>query len=162
MLFRSKVRLPDFVVPAGKTDVQALIELCTSAMKKLGLDKNKEYIERLKEELSVIKDRGFAKYFLTMKAIADKAVENQLVGAGRGSAAGSLVSYLLNITQIDPIKYGLLFSRFLQKNAKDYPDIDYDTSDPMALKQMLIDEWGQDSVVPISNWNIPTLLYLLL
>ena len=149
----SKVRLPDFVVPAGKTDVQALIELCTSAMKKLGLDKNKEYIERLKEELSVIKDRGFAKYFLTMKAIADKAVENQLVGAGRGSAAGSLVSYLLNITQIDPIKYGLLFSRFLQKNAKDYPDIDYDTSDPMALKQMLIDEWGQDSVVPISNWN---------
>lgn len=147
------VRLPSFVVPAGKTDVQALIELCSNSMKQKGLDKNKEYIERLKEELTVIKDRGFCKYFLTMKAIADKAVENQLVGAGRGSAAGSLVSYLLNITQIDPIKYGLLFSRFLQKNAKDYPDIDYDTSDPMVLKQMLIQEWGEDSVVPISNWN---------
>ena len=149
----TQVRLPSFVVPAGKTDIQALIELCSSSMKKHGLDKNKEYIERLKEELLVIKDRGFAKYFLTMKAIADKAVENQIVGAGRGSAAGSLISYLLNITQIDPIKYGLLFSRFLQKNAKDYPDIDYDVSDPMVLKQMLIKEWGEDSVVPISNWN---------
>ena len=149
----NKVRLPNFVVPEGKTDIQALIDLCSSSMKNLGLDKNKIYIERLKEELSVIKDRGFSKYFLTMKAIADKAVENQLVGAGRGSAAGSLVSYLLNITQIDPIKYGLLFSRFLQKNAKDYPDIDFDTSDPMVLKQMLISDWGQDSVVPISNWN---------
>lgn len=147
------VRLPSFVVPEGKTDIQALIDLCSASMKKHGLASNKEYIERLKEELSVIKDRGFAKYFLTMKAIADKAVENQLVGAGRGSAAGSLVSYLLNITQLDPIKYGLLFSRFLQKNAKDYPDIDFDTSDPMVLKQMLIEEWGQDSVVPISNWN---------
>lgn len=147
------VRLPSFVVPEGKTDVQALIELCSNSMKQKGLDKNREYIERLKEELTIIKDRGFCKYFLTMKAIADKAVENQLVGAGRGSAAGSLVSYLLNITQIDPIKYGLLFSRFLQKNAKDYPDIDYDTSDPMVLKQRLIEEWGEDSVVPISNWN---------
>lgn len=149
----STVRLPSFVVPKNKTDIQALIDLCSSAMKKHKLDRNREYIDRLKEELSVIKDRGFAKYFLTMKAIADKAVENQLVGAGRGSAAGSLVSYLLNITQLDPIKYGLLFSRFLQKNAKDYPDIDFDTSDPMVLKQMLIEEWGQDSVVPISNWN---------
>ncbi len=147
------VRLPNFVVPAGKTDFQALAELCTDSMNSYGLSKNREYIERLKEELSVIKDRGFSKYFLTMKAIADKAVESQLVGAGRGSAAGSLISYLLNITQLDPLKYGLQFSRFMQKNAKDYPDIDYDVSDPMVLKQILIDEWGADSVVPISNWN---------
>jgi DNA polymerase-3 subunit alpha len=147
------VRLPDFVVPEGKTDIQALIELCSNSMKIKGLYKNQEYIARLKEELTVIKERGFSKYFLTMKAIAEKAIENQLVGAGRGSAAGSLVSYLLNITQIDPIKYGLLFSRFLQKNTKDYPDIDFDTSDPMVLKNMLIEEWGKDSVVPISNWN---------
>ena len=147
------VRLPNFVVPEGKTDIQALIELCTDSMKSHGFSTSKEYINRLKEELSVIKDRGFSKYFLTMKAIADKAVESQLVGAGRGSAAGSLVSYLLNITQLDPIKYGLQFSRFMQKNAKDYPDIDYDVSDPMALKQTLINEWGSDSVVPISNWN---------
>ena len=64
---------------------------------------------------SVIEDRGFSKYFLTMKAISDVALQKQLVGAGRGSAAGSLVAYVLKITQVDPIKYGLQFERFLTK-----------------------------------------------
>ena len=63
------------------------------------------------------------------------------------------MAYALGITQIDPIKYGLLFSRFLRSDAKDYPDIDYDVSDPMVLKDKLIDAWGDDVVVPISNWN---------
>jgi DNA polymerase-3 subunit alpha len=76
-----------------------------------------------------------------------------LTGPGRGSAAGSLVAYALNITQVDPIKHGLLFSRFLRSDAKDYPDIDYDVSDSMALKEKLVDMWGQDCVAPISNWN---------
>ena len=149
------IRLPDFVVPEGKTDIQALIEMCQIAMKAHNLHKNKEYVDRLVEEISVIKDRKFAKYFLTMKAIADKANDIQLVGAGRGSAAGSLISYLLNITQLDPIKYNLLFSRFLSKSSakSDYPDIDYDVADPMELKQILINDWGKDCVVPISNWN---------
>jgi DNA polymerase-3 subunit alpha len=115
--------------------------------------KNKNMLIRLKEELFVIRDRGFAKYFLTMKAIADKASSVQLTGPGRGSAAGSLVAYVLDITQVDPIKHGLLFSRFLRKDATDYPDIDYDVSDPMELKEMLIDEWGADTVAPISNYN---------
>jgi len=88
-----------------------------------------------------------------MKAIADEASEMQLTGPGRGSAAGSLVAYLLGITQIDPIKYGLLFSRFLRKDAKDYPDIDYDVSDPMLLKERLAEKWGKTTVVPISNFN---------
>ena len=88
-----------------------------------------------------------------MKAIADKASSVQLVGAGRGSAAGSLTSYVLGITQVDPIKYDLLFSRFLREDAVDYPDIDYDVSNPMELKEQLAAEWGHDVVVPISNWN---------
>ena len=117
------------------------------------LHQHPEYVSRLKEELGVISERGFSKYFLTMKAIADKATGAQLTGAGRGSAAGSLVAYVLDITQVDPIKYGLLFSRFLRKDAKDYPDIDYDVSDPMSLKELLIDEWGENTVVPITNWN---------
>ena len=149
----STVRLPSFVIPDGKTDNQALIEFSIEGLKKLNLDKNEVYVQRLKEELTVIKNRGFSKYFLTMKAIADKATEIQLAGPGRGSAAGSLVSYVLGITQIDPIKYGLLFSRFLRSDATDYPDIDYDVSDPMVLKDKLIKEWGDDTVVPISNWN---------
>ena len=149
----NEVRLPKFVVPAGKTDIQALTENCLKGLKTRELQGKQEYVDRLKEELKVIKDRGFAKYFLTMDAIADKASSVQLTGPGRGSAAGSLVAYVLDITQIDPIKYGLLFSRFLRKDAIDYPDIDYDVSNPMQLKEMLIDEWGDSTVVPISNYN---------
>ena len=112
-----------------------------------------KYKLRLDHELKVIADRGFSKYFLTMKAITDRTNEIQLSGTGRGSAAGSLVAYALGITQVDPIKYGLLFSRFLRADATDYPDIDYDVSDPMVLKAHLIKEWGDSTVVPISNFN---------
>ena len=147
------VRLPDFVVPDGDNETSALTKLCLTGLKSRQLDGKPQYASRLKEELDVISERGFSKYFLTMKAIADKATEVQLTGAGRGSAAGSLVSYVLGITQVDPIRYGLLFSRFLRRDAKDYPDIDYDVSDPMALKELLIEEWGEDTVVPITNWN---------
>jgi len=149
----NEVRLPKFVVPKGKTDIQALTEHCLRGLKQKRLDDSKDYVKRLKDELLVIRDRGFAKYFLTMKAIADKANSIQLTGPGRGSAAGSLVAYVLQITQIDPIKHGLLFSRFLRRDAVDYPDIDYDVSDPMSLKENLIEEWGDDTVVPISNYN---------
>ena len=147
------VRLPDFVVPPETTADEALWSYAIEGLRMRGMTKKKNYEERLSQEFDVISSRGFSKYFLTMKAISDKAQEVQLVGAGRGSAAGSLIAYCLNITQIDPIKYNLQFERFLRKDAVDYPDIDYDVADPMALKDMLIEEWGDDVVVPISNWN---------
>ena len=147
------VRLPDFVVPAGFSASQALSQLCFDGLRVLGLHTNKEYTDRLQEELQVIDDRGFSKYFLTMNAVVKKANSIQLTGPGRGSAAGSLVAYALGITQVNPIKYNLLFSRFLRKDTKDYPDIDYDVSDPMELKELLIEEWGRSTVVPISNFN---------
>ena len=147
------VRLPDFVVPDGKSADETLRELCVEGLEQKGLASSTDYSERLKEELGVIQDRGFSKYFLTMKAVSDEATKTQLVGAGRGSAAGSLVAYVLGITGIDPIEYGLLFSRFLRRDAVDYPDIDYDVADPMVLKEILIDKWGKDVVVPISNYN---------
>ena len=75
------------------------------------------------------------------------------MGAGRGSAAGSLVAYALGITQVDPLKYGLQFERFLTKGGSGYPDIDFDTAEPMKLKEELVEEWGENTVVPISNWN---------
>ena len=118
------VRLPEFVVPAGFTATQALVNYALEGLKDKGFHKNQKYIQRLREELNVIDDRGFSKYFLTMKSIADVATGMMLTGPGRGSAAGSLVAYALNITQVDPIKYGLLFSRFLRSDATDYPDID--------------------------------------
>ena len=147
------VRLPGFVVPAGQTATSTLTQACLDGLRGLEHHKSEEYITRLKEELQTIHDRGFSKYFLTMNAIADKANNIQLTGPGRGSAAGSLVAYVLGITQVNPIKYNLLFSRFLRRDAKDYPDIDYDVSDPMELKELLIEEWGQNTVVPITNFN---------
>jgi DNA polymerase-3 subunit alpha len=149
----NEVRLPSFVVPEGSTAGQTLAALCVEGARTLGLAEDPTYADRLKYEVGIIESRGFSKYFLTMKAIADMAVERQLVGPGRGSAAGSLVSYVLGITQVDPIKYGLQFERFLTKGGSGYPDIDYDVSDPMLLKEFLIDEWGDDTVVPITNWN---------
>ena len=148
------VRLPSFVVPEGMTEDDALSEMSWNGLASIiPSHRTNEYSKRLDHELQVIKDRGFSRYFLTMKSIADKATSIQITGPSRGSAGGSLVAYVLGITQVDPIKYGLLFSRFLRSDAKDYPDIDYDVSDPMVLKESLIEEWGEDNVVPISNWN---------
>ena len=154
------VRLPNFVVPAGYSEDEYLRRLTTEGLFKILVEQgraNKKtaqvYKVRVDEELSVISERGFSKYFLTMKAVSDKASNMMLTGTGRGSAAGSLVAYALGITQVDPLKYGLLFSRFLRKDAKDYPDIDYDVAEPMELKDHLIEEWGTDCVAPISNWN---------
>ena len=147
------VRLPGFVVPENQTATQALARACITGLTNFRLHEKEEYVQRLKHELHVIDDRGFSKYFLTMKAISDKANEHMLSGPGRGSAAGSLVAYVLGITQVDPIKYGLLFSRFLRSDATDYPDIDYDVSDAFGLKEILAEEWGETTVVPISNYN---------
>ena len=147
------VRLPAFVVPAGFTDTEALTNFSLEGLRERELHTNQAYIERLERELDIIDDRGFSKYFLTMKAIADVATSMMLAGPGRGSAAGSLVAYALGITQVDPIKHGLLFSRFLRSDATDYPDIDYDVSDSMLLKEKLVEMWGEDTVAPISNWN---------
>ena len=147
------VRLPGFVVPEGATAEQTLIKDCIAGLRGFGLADQQEYVDRLKHELKVINNRGFSKYFLTMKAISDVANEHMLAGPGRGSAAGSLVAYVLGITQVDPIKYGLLFSRFLRSDATDYPDIDYDVSDAFGLKEILAEKWGETTVVPISNFN---------
>jgi DNA polymerase-3 subunit alpha len=154
------VRLPDFVVPDGAASAdQALRELCLQGLAARSLEsgddlyESAQYAERLDKELEVIEHRGFAKYFLTMKAVSDKAQDLSLVGPGRGSAAGALISYALNITQVDPIKYELLFERFLTRDGKGYPDIDYDVANPMRLKEHLIEEWGKTTVVPISNFN---------
>jgi DNA polymerase III alpha subunit len=110
------VRLPEFVVPAGFTAGEALRHYSMEGMRNLGLLDKPNYIKQLDQELDVIEDRGFSKYFLTMKAISDRAQKIQLVGAGRGSGAGSLVAYVLGITQVDPIKHELMFERFMTSN----------------------------------------------
>ena len=148
----NSVKLPSFVVPPGKSADEALAQMAEKGLQDKKLKKS-VYRERMEYELKVIKENNFSQYFLTMKAISDRANELMLTGPGRGSGAGSLVCYLLGITQADPIRWDLQFERFMRTNQKDYPDIDYDAAEAARLKETLIEEWGSDKVVPITNWN---------
>ena len=147
------MKLPNYVIPKGMTEDKALLEMCKEGLVSRGLAHNPEYIDRLKKELSVIRQKSFSKYFLTMKAIMDLAREHMLVGPGRGSAAGSLVAYVLYITNVDPIEYGLLFERFLSMHREGAPDIDSDVGDRDKLIALLKENFGNNNVVPISNYN---------
>lgn len=147
------VKLPNYVVPEGLTEDKALLEACKEGLVKRGLHTKPEYIERLKVELRTIKEKKFSKYFLTMKAIFDIARDHMLVGPGRGSGAGSLVNYVLYITDVDPLEYGLLFERFLSRYREEYPDIDSDVADRDLLIDLMKQNFGSDNIVPISNYN---------
>ena len=118
------------LLPKPKKDAhKQLSDLCNQSLIKKGLE-NEKYISRLKEELDVIKDKDFSSYFLVVSDMVHWAKENEiLVGPGRGSAAGSLVCYLLGITEVDPIEYDLLFFRFINPERNDFPDIDTDFMD---------------------------------
>lgn len=108
------------------------------------LRSNQVYVDRLNEELDIIKQKNFAPYFLVVHNMISWAKKNDiLVGPGRGSAAGSLVCYSLGITDIDPIKYGLLFFRFINPERNDFPDIDTDIQDNRReeVKQYLEKEY---------------------
>jgi len=118
------------LLPKPKKDAhKQLIEMCKESLKEKGLE-NDQYKERLEEELQVIKDKEFSSYFLVVGDMVRWAKENQImVGPGRGSAAGSLTCYLLGITEVDPIKFDLLFFRFINPERNDFPDIDTDFMD---------------------------------
>ena len=88
-----------------------------------------------------------------MKAILDIAREKMLIGPGRGSGAGSLVNYVLGITDVDPVSNGLLFERFLSPERNEMPDIDSDVGDRDELISLLRDNFGDLNVIPISNYN---------
>lgn len=101
-----------------------------SFLKEKNLDANQEYVDRLEEELAIIKEKKFASYFIVVQNMLNWAKKNDImVGPGRGSSAGSLVCYALGITDIDPIKHGLLFFRFIDIDRDDWPDIDSDIQD---------------------------------
>jgi DNA polymerase-3 subunit alpha len=107
-----------------------LLSLALEGLKAKGLDQNQEYIDRLNEELTIIKDKSFGPYFLVVRSmIAWAKKEGIMVGPGRGSSAGSLLCYALEITDIDPIEHGLLFFRFINPERNDFPDIDTDIQD---------------------------------
>ena len=150
--------VPKFKAPVNKTNISFFKSLLNKGAKKyLTNIKNKEeYINRIKYELDVITSLGFIDYFLIVwDLIAWARKQNIIIGPGRGSAAGSLISYLLNITQIDPIKYGLLFERFLNPNRVTMPDIDIDIQDDRReeIIEYLFEKYGQEHVALISTFQ---------
>lgn len=119
------------LLPQPKKDAhEQLAKMCFDDLSARGLADNEEYLNRLTEELEVIKQKDFSSYFLVVGDMIDWAKRSDiLVGPGRGSAAGSLVCYLMGITEVDPIKYDLLFFRFINPERNDFPDIDTDFMD---------------------------------
>jgi len=137
-----------------KNDYDRLKELCYNALdKRIPKDKQKEYGAQLKKELEVIHEKNISSYFLLMKVIVNYAKEEMIVGCGRGSAAGCLVSYLLNITEIDPLKFGLYFERFINIERKELPDIDLDFQYPEKVKSYLSNRFGYDNVASIASYG---------
>lgn len=119
------------LLPVPKTDAdERLRELAEKGLERLQKASDPIYIDRIKEELAIIASKNFASYFLVVGDMINWAKDNGIkVGPGRGSAAGSLVCYALGITDVDPIKYDLLFFRFINPERNDFPDIDTDFED---------------------------------
>lgn len=149
-------KLPKYDVPEGYTSWEYLNKLCYEGLKKRYPDGDDSLKERLEYELSVIKSMGYVDYFLIVWDFIKYAKDHGImVGPGRGSAAGSIVSYCLEITSIDPIKYQLLFERFLNPERVSMPDIDVDFC--FERRQEVIDyvvrKYGSDRVVQIVTFG---------
>ncbi|MFH2105040.1 MAG: DNA polymerase III subunit alpha, partial [Parcubacteria group bacterium] len=158
-------KLPLFPMPGEKSPDNYLRELCVKGLNrryqivnpgKATAEKEKEIIERLDYELSVISKTNFSSYFLIVQDLVNWAKNNGIVvGPGRGSAGGSLVAYLLNITEVDPIKYNLLFERFLNPERISLPDIDLDFADTRRdeVIEYTRQKYGQDKVAQIITFG---------
>lgn len=152
----NKIKLPHFPLPDGETSIGYLKKLIDSKINQRFPKITPEIETRLNYEFSVIEKTGFANYFLILEDLVNWARERNIaVGPGRGSAAGSLVAYILGITNIDPIKYGLLFERFLNPARIQMPDIDIDIADDRRNEAYghLREKYGEDRVANIITFG---------
>lgn len=156
----SKYHLPKYEIKDGMTSLEYLKMLCKEGLykqyKNLTKSEEKDLLERLEYEIKVVSDMGFVDYFLIVWDYVNFAKENKIaVGPGRGSAAGSLVSYCLGITGVDPIKYNLLFERFLNPERLTMPDIDIDFC--VQRRQEVMDyvtkKYGREKVAQIVTFG---------
>lgn len=150
--------LPKIEIPPQYSNSAAYLkDLVKDGWKKRGIDKfdvekQKIYRKRVDDELFVIEKKDFCDYFLILVDYINWCKKNDvIVGPGRGSAAGSLVCYLIGITQLDSIKYELDFGRFLTIERKDLPDVDVDVSDRAKVVEYLTQKYGEDRVVQVMN-----------
>jgi DNA polymerase-3 subunit alpha len=151
-----RVLLPSYPVPDGRDAFEYLVELCEAGLRRRYPTLTPELQERLAFELKTIRELGFADYFLIVWDFMRFARENGIsVGPGRGSSAGSLAAYCLEITGVDPLRYGLLFERFLNPARKDLPDMDLDFS--VAGRERVInyvaEKYGRDRVAQIITFG---------
>jgi len=153
----NQIKLPEFPLPAGETSNAYLEQLIQERLLQRFPELNNQIKERLEYELQVIKKTGFADYFLIVQDIVNWAKKQQgiVVGPGRGSAAGSIVSYILNITDVDPIKYDLLFERFLNPDRIQMPDIDIDFTDVRRDEVLgyVKQKYGENNVAQIITFG---------
>jgi DNA polymerase III, alpha subunit len=153
-----KVSMPVFPIEGEETEEEKLYRMCYTKLGKI-IEKKpcpQAYADRLYHELKVISDKGFCGYFLIVADYLNWARNNDIaVGPGRGSAAGSLVAYLLNICQADPIQYGLLFERFLDPARDAIPDIDSDTepgeNGREKLFEYVVNKYGYEHCALVST-----------
>ena len=148
--------LPYFDIPAGYSAESYLDMLVREAFNQKYPNPSPQLVQRLEHDISVINRMGFAAYFLIVQDLVIWAQQNRVpVGPGRGSAAGSLVSYLLGITTIDPLKYGLLFERFLNPERVSMPDIDIDFCFEKRdqVIEYIINRYGADRVAQIITFG---------
>ena len=135
---------------------EVLLRFCKEGKERLfGSKWNQKYEDRLNEEIEVLKNKGFERYFLIVKEILEFCDrENIMYGPGRGSVGASIAAYLIGITNVDPLKYDLLFWRFISPDRNDSPDIDLDFSDLHAdkIRQHLEDEYGKNNIAGISTF----------
>ena len=158
-----KPKLPTFPLPEGfKSNYEFLGHLVEKGWYDRGYDKLSEEEqnirkERLRYEMDIIHSMGFDGYFLFVWDFINFAHEHDIeVGKGRGSAAGSLVCYCCHITDLDPVKYGLIFERFLNPERVGLPDIDTDVSDRDAIIKYLVEKYGEQRVCQIINYSYIT------
>ena len=148
--------LPEYDVPEGREPFEYLHSLCEEGLKKRYINPTPELYERMEYELGVIKEMGFIDYFLIVWDFINYAKNNGIpVGPGRGSAAGSIVSYTLGITDIDPIRYNLIFERFLNPERVSMPDIDIDFCPKRRAEVInyVIEKYGADNVSQIGTFG---------
>lgn len=148
--------LPEFDVPDGKDAFEYLKELCEDGLNARYSPVTDELRDRLDYELGVIKNMGFVDYFLIVWDFIRFARSNGvMVGPGRGSAAGSIVSYCLGITKVDPIKYALIFERFLNPERVSMPDIDIDFAPEGRQKviEYVVEKYGEGQVAQIITFG---------
>src|SRR5213596_3592004 len=151
-----EILLPKFPLPDGRDAFDYLVELCEKGLQKRYETVTPELTERLRLELKTIKEMGFPDYFLIVWDFIAFAKRNGIqVGPGRGSAAGSLAAYCLEITDIDPMKYDLLFERFLNPGRKSMPDMDIDfaVDGRDRVINYVAEKYGRDRVAQIITFS---------